>query len=839
LAVVLLLLAPLKDTRPASAETKYAHAWQLFLRGHLETSQLEAEQGYRRFQAKDTESALKFQLLEAEAMLWRGANQEALSLLSEPPPATGTPEELVQRLTLEAVAFTHLQQFSAADRTLSQAERICSSSTYSTCGTVPRASGILALEQGRLSEAHRSFLESLSFAREHHDRMLETTVLSYIGVVSLQNEHYDEAVDWSRSAYQAAVGLGAEDMAQVASGNLGWAYFELGDSEKALQLLLEAEKRAKDLGDLHFQLIWLITTGYVDWSIGELPLAAQSYHQALDLATQLNSKEDIVTTLVDIAHVSIDLGKLDEATAYVAQAAPLVQMSGNRLDALDVMLAQGEIAASRRQDQQAESIFRAVEQDPQSQTSVRLAAEHELARLYEVAGNPNAAERMYKTALTTFESARSQVKEETSQLPFLANATGIYDDYIHFLIQHGRPQEALAAADQSRARTLAQNLGVTSAKASFRPATLDPRSIARKSGATLLFYWLGPRQSYLWAVTPSKVALFPLPARAVLAARVRGYSRALLDAEDPMESANADGRELYRLLVAPASRLIRPNTPVMILADGELSQLNFETLLAPGPGPNPGADHSRDLNPDPNPGHSPPLHYWIDDATLLSAPSLAMLAAAKPVRPADRSLLLLGNPVSASDDFPTLPLFGFEMTRIARHFDSRHVAAFSGAQASPAAYLSSNPARYAYIHFVTHAVASSTDPLDSAIILSGSPAGGGSFKLYARDIMQHPIDARLVTISACNGIGTRSYAGEGLVGLSWAFLRAGAHSVIGALWEASDDSSPRLMDSLYAGLESGQNPAAALRQAKLTLLHAQGRFSKPFYWAPFQIYTGR
>jgi len=47
------------------------------------------------------------------------------------------------------------------------------------------------------------------------------------------------------------------------------------------------------------------------------------------------------------------------------------------------------------------------------------------------------------------------------------------------------------------------------------------------------------------------------------------------------------------------------------------------------------------------------------------------------------------------------------------------------------------------------------------------------------------------------------------------------------------------MDSLYAGLESGQNPAAALRQAKLTLLHAQGRFSKPFYWAPFQVYTGR
>jgi len=103
--------------------------------------------------------------------------------------------------------------------------------------------------------------------------------------------------------------------------------------------------------------------------------------------------------------------------------------------------------------------------------------------------------------------------------------------------------------------------------------------------------------------------------------------------------------------------------------------------------------------------------------------------------------------------------------------------------------------------------------------------------------MQHPIDARLVTISACNGSGTRSYAGEGLVGLSWAFLYAGAHSVIGALWEVSDDSTPRLMDTLYQGLQDGQTPAAALRQAKLNLLYSHAASHIPYYWAPFQIYT--
>ncbi|HKU28172.1 MAG TPA: CHAT domain-containing protein, partial [Candidatus Sulfotelmatobacter sp.] len=94
----------------------------------------------------------------------------------------------------------------------------------------------------------------------------------------------------------------------------------------------------------------------------------------------------------------------------------------------------------------------------------------------------------------------------------------------------------------------------------------------------------------------------------------------------------------------------------------------------------------------------------------------------------------------------------------------------------------------------------------------------------------------LVTIAACYGGGTRAYAGEGLVGLSWAFLYAGAHNVIGTLWEVSDASSPLLMDGVYAGIEQGLTPRAALRQAKRSLL--QGSFRRPFFWAPFQLFAG-
>jgi CHAT domain-containing protein len=100
------------------------------------------------------------------------------------------------------------------------------------------------------------------------------------------------------------------------------------------------------------------------------------------------------------------------------------------------------------------------------------------------------------------------------------------------------------------------------------------------------------------------------------------------------------------------------------------------------------------------------------------------------------------------------------------------------------------------------------------------------------------LNAELVTISACNGAGIKTYAGEGLVGLSWAFLSAGAHNVIAGLWEVSNASTPQLMDELYKNLRTGQDPASALRNAKLTLVHSSGNYRKPFYWAPFLLYSG-
>jgi CHAT domain-containing protein len=158
----------------------------------------------------------------------------------------------------------------------------------------------------------------------------------------------------------------------------------------------------------------------------------------------------------------------------------------------------------------------------------------------------------------------------------------------------------------------------------------------------------------------------------------------------------------------------------------------------------------------------------------------------------------------------------------------------SGAAARPEAYPAAQPGRFSMIHIAAHGEANRRSPLDSALILSPGEKG---FKLYARDVMDIPLHADLVTISACRSSGARTYAGEGPVGLARAFLQAGAGSVIAGLWDVSDSSTAGIMDRMYEQIAAGVTPAESLRRAKISFLHTA--YAKPFYWGPFQFYTRR
>ncbi len=134
------------------------------------------------------------------------------------------------------------------------------------------------------------------------------------------------------------------------------------------------------------------------------------------------------------------------------------------------------------------------------------------------------------------------------------------------------------------------------------------------------------------------------------------------------------------------------------------------------------------------------------------------------------------------------------MSAVSKAFAGR-AAVYRADQATPARYRDAMPEQFGVVHFTAHAAANAESPLDSAVILSKD---GSGYKLYARDVAEQPLSADLVTISACRSAGERTYAGEGLVGFAWAFLRAGAQRVIAGLWDVDDRSTADLMGHVYA-----------------------------------------
>jgi len=810
-------------SRLPDPQKTFDHARDAFVQGNLPLARQEAEAAFRRFSGYDQEWAWKFRLLEAEVLLDQGLSKDVLTLLdSSLPTALATGDLAIKQKTLQGSAYVLLGHLVEADHNLNEAQQLSDASHSALAGEIARARGVLNRRQNNQESAGRFFRQSLQLARQEHDAHLELTDLLNLGVVASEEEHYDESIDWSNEVYRTTQLLHDPHTGQVALGNLAWAYYKMGDFERALAFYRDAEKVARDIGAVYDQIGWLNNIGLVHYQLNQLSVAEGYYRQSLALAQKNENPEQIIEALTDLAFLCVQKGQLQEAQRYGDEAFKMAHDKNDRASELYPLLVRGQVAAGSGDHKQAERVFTEVANAKESDLSLRWQAQNDLAELYEHDHRLPEADKQYQQALATIEQSRAALKHEEFKLPFLANAAHLYDDYIRFLVEQGKDQRALQEADYSRARTLAEGLGVLTKNSRADAPGVDPQQIARHAHATILFYWLGRKQSYLWAINGSHTERFPLPPAAEIDAAVERYLRALLGWQDMLKTANADGTHLYDILVGPVQKLIAPNSRVILITDGSLDGLNFETLLAPA-----------------SLGAGGPLHYWIEDATVLSASSLHVLAASQTHRERGRGkLLLIGDATAASPEYAPLPNAAQEIQNVQNHLPADAIT-YTHDHATPLAYLESDPGRFSYIHFVAHATASKLSPLDSAIVLSRSSPEQDSFKLYARDITQHPLHADLVTISSCEGAGTEAYSGEGLIGLSWAFVRAGAHNVIGALWDVNDASTADLMGRLYDGLRRGQRPDAALRSAKLSLLHSAEVVRKPFYWAPFQLYTGR
>ena len=138
-----------------------------------------------------------------------------------------------------------------------------------------------------------------------------------------------------------------------------------------------------------------------------------------------------------------------------------------------------------------------------------------------------------------------------------------------------------------------------------------------------------------------------------------------------------------------------------------------------------------------------------------------------------------------------------------------------------------------YVLFSTHGILGNEIPYikQPALVLSlvGNDQEDGF--LTASEIFNLDLNADIVGLSACKtGLGVQS-AGEGVVGLSRAFMYAGTDTVLVSLWSVSDESTYKLMVKFFDGLKSGKDKMTALKEAK-DYLRNNG-YDNPFYWAPF------
>jgi CHAT domain-containing protein len=791
------------------------------LHGSLDVARQEAEKARQEFSPRDPDWAMKFRLLEAEILVYQGRRPEVIALLEAPGVAyPGGGDSAIKRNFLRALAHARLGQPQQADQELQQALRLSETTHSALNGEVLRTEATLQEYRGHWAEAGEFSRQSLRVARHQRDSFLEATDLLNLGYEALKQEHYDEAVGLLNEAADLAKSIQARLLIQLALGNLGVAYSALGDFDKALSNFQQAQQEAKLTGSSSAEVNWLWSAGAAYYRLGDLQAAARNYEEALTDALAINSPSQIAGIHTQLAFLFYQQGQFDAAKKHSEEAIRAAHVAGDKAAELDPMFLQALLATRQNKDQDGERMLMQVYAQSAEVPSVHGAIENALANYFESKKQTKQTDLWYRKSIRTFEDQRAAVKEEELRLPFFANGDALYRDYAAFLIASQKQGTALQLLDFARARTLSEGLDSANQprEAQYEKA-VDEQAVARKLNSVILFYSLGREKSWMWAITAHRTSLFPLPGESTIEVKVKSYQNAIAKSSDPLRDANQAAQMLYDTLVGPAVAMIPKGSKVLIVPDGILNGLNFETLLTSEPGK---------------------THYWIEDVTIRNANSIRMLSRLDPSSTdgQQKKLLLIGNPIASGTGYDSLVNAFAEIRGIAKHFPQLGETIVTQSGAVPAAYAQSKPDGFSYIHFVAHGTASQLDPLDSAVVLSPPRDNPENFKLYARDIMRYPLHARLVTISACYGSGLRAYAGEGLVGLSWAFLRAGAHNVIGALWEVNDASTPLLMDRLYGELADGSSPDDALRAAKLALIHSQGVYRKPLYWGGFQLYTG-
>ncbi len=405
-----------------------------------------------------------------------------------------------------------------------------------------------------------------------------------------------------------------------------------------------------------------------------------------------------------------------------------------------------------------------------------------------------------------------------------------------------------------------------------QPKPLTAIEIQREvldENTVLLEYALGDDESHLWVVTINDVTSYRLPGRteieqkaSVLNELLRARNQIVRN-ESPAEKrsriVNADMRavavrkEFGQILIGPLSGRFTGKR-LLIVAPGALQYVPFAALIDPA---------SRDS-----------LIKEHELIVLPSATTMSVLRAAIKNRSAQpNSVIAFGDPVFDSvDERVAQPISSRKRSEsrepvaepstttgptngtrtnfprlLSSRWEARQIVTIAGAgsgklfldfDANRQTATNSELSRFKVVHFATHAVVDNENAELSGIVLSMVDKTGRSQNgfLSSHEIFDLRIPAELVVLSACRtGMG-KEFKGEGLIGLTRAFMYAGAARIVVSIWDVDDKPTAELMIRFYRHMFSPRKlqPAAALRAAQLEMLQ-DPRWHSPYFWAAFML----
>jgi CHAT domain-containing protein len=308
-----------------------------------------------------------------------------------------------------------------------------------------------------------------------------------------------------------------------------------------------------------------------------------------------------------------------------------------------------------------------------------------------------------------------------------------------------------------------------------------------------------------------------------------------LDAIANRKPINVTGRKLYGLLIQPIEGDIASKKNLIISPDGELHRLPFETLVD-GSG--------RMLLEGEVVSYTPSATVLalLRQTTGAQKPALPLLAVSSSPRLPQAGGTAASGPASGvtrgvfdADELRLKPLPG-------ANDEVRSVAIVLGKEsvvltnATEAQFKAQELDQFRVIHLALHGLVNTRMPERSALVFQPDPQTNEDGFLQAREISRLTLRADLVTLSACETGSGKINGQEGVENLARPFLFAGAKSVLANLWDVDDEFSRGLMKRFYSNLAGGQEKAAALTAAKLSMIHDYGDQAPAALWSGFVLF---